>query len=104
VDRISRGFEGFWFGRYDIRTPSLADFQAGRNFKIVELNGATSEATAIYDPRYGLWSAYRTLFRQWRILFEVSSANIARGATWSTPGELWRLVRRHRAALAARSG
>jgi membrane protein DedA with SNARE-associated domain len=103
IERISRRFEGFWFGRYDIRTPSLADFQAGRNFKIVELNGATAEATAIYDPKNGLLSAYRTLFRQWRLLFEIAEANIRAGARGTTLGELWQLVRRHRAALSGRT-
>ena len=103
VDRISRQFEGFWFGRYDIRTPSLADFQAGLNFKIVELNGATAEATAIYDPSNRLLAAYRTLFRQWRLLFEIAEANISRGARAITFRELWQLVRRHRAALGTRT-
>jgi pimeloyl-ACP methyl ester carboxylesterase/membrane protein DedA with SNARE-associated domain len=103
IDRISRGFDGFWFGRYDIRTPALEEFQAGRNFKIVELNGVTAEATAIYDPNNRLLAAYRTLFRQWRLLFEIADANISRGARAVTFRELWHLVRRHRAALGTRT-
>ena len=103
IDRISRQFDGFWFGRYDIRTPNLADFQAGSNFKIVELNGVTAEATAIYDPNNRLLAAYRTLFRQWRLLFEIADANISRGARTITARELWHLVRRHRAALGTRT-
>jgi membrane protein DedA with SNARE-associated domain len=75
IDRISRGFPGFYFGRYDIRTPHLADFQAGRNFKVLELNGASSEATHIYDPRNSVFSAWSTLFEQWRILFEIAARN-----------------------------
>ena len=53
-DEISRGFDGFWFGRYDVRTPDVEAFRRGEAFKIVELNGVTSEATHIYDPRHGL--------------------------------------------------
>jgi hypothetical protein len=60
IDRISQSYEGFFFGRYDIKTPSPDDFKAGRNFKIVELNGVTAEATSIYDPRNSLETAYRT--------------------------------------------
>ena len=47
----------------------------GRNLKIVELNGVTSEATHIYDPKLSLFDAYRVLFRQWRIAFELGDLN-----------------------------
>jgi hypothetical protein len=64
---------------HDIRTPSIEDFRQGRNFKIVELNGVTSEATHIYQPGNSIWNAYRTLMRQWRIAFEIGAANRNRG-------------------------
>jgi pimeloyl-ACP methyl ester carboxylesterase/membrane protein DedA with SNARE-associated domain len=99
IDRLSRGYPGFWFGRYDIRTPDVADFQAGRNFKVLELNGATAEATNIYDPRNSLTQAYRTLFEQWRLAFEIADANLARGARQANWGELWRLWRHHGAMI-----
>lgn len=79
IDRLALGFDGFYFGRFDIRTPSAEDFQAGKNFKIVELNGVTSEATSIYDPRYGLLDGYKTLFEQWRIAFVIGYQNQALG-------------------------
>jgi hypothetical protein len=79
IDRISRRFEGFYFGRYDIRTPSLHDFRKGRNFKIVALNGVTTEATHIYQSGNSIWNAYRTLMRQWRIAFEIGAVNRGRG-------------------------
>ncbi|HEV2764488.1 MAG TPA: VTT domain-containing protein [Pyrinomonadaceae bacterium] len=80
IDRLSRGFDGFYFGRFDLRTPSVEDFRQGRNFKVVELNGVTSEATHIYDPRHGPLEAYGLLFRQWRLAFEIGARNRARGA------------------------
>lgn len=90
VDRLSRALPGFHFGRYDIRVPSAEDLQAGRHLRIVELNGVTSEATNIYDPSTGLGAAYRTLFRQWALLFRIAAANRDRGAR---PASLWFLVR-----------
>ncbi len=99
IDRLSQSFTGFWFGRYDIRTPSIEEFQAGRNFKVVELNGATAEATSIYDPENRLGSAYRTLREQWRLLYTIAAANVARGARPATATELWRLVRHHGAMI-----
>lgn len=79
IDDLCRGFEGFHFGRFDIRVPSLEDFRSGENFKVVELNGVTSEATHIYDPRNSLVKAYRTLFEQWRIAFRIGARNRASG-------------------------
>ncbi|HSE21883.1 MAG TPA: hypothetical protein VLB68_09485, partial [Pyrinomonadaceae bacterium] len=79
IDRVARGFDGFYFGRFDIRTPSLADFKQGKNFKVVELNGVTSEATHIYDARNSLVTAYRVLFQQWRIAFEIGAQNRKQG-------------------------
>jgi membrane protein DedA with SNARE-associated domain len=80
IDKLSKSFPGFYFGRYDVRTTSVEDFQRGENFKVIELNGATSEATHIYDPAFTLLGAYRTLFEQWRILFRIAAQNRARGA------------------------
>lgn len=89
IDRLASGFDGFYFGRFDIRTPSLHDFQKGHNFKIIELNGVTSEATSIYDPRNSLLQAYKTLFEQWRIAYAIGAQNRARGYK---PASIRRLV------------
>jgi membrane protein DedA with SNARE-associated domain len=78
-DRLSKSFEGFYFGRYDVITPSVEDLRKGRNFKIVELNGVTSEATHIYSPGTSLWRAYGVLLRQWRLAFEIGDINRGRG-------------------------
>lgn len=96
IDRISKTFRGFYFGRYDIRTPSVEDLMAGRNLKIVELNGVSSEATHIYDPKLTLLQAYRVLFEQWRIAFEIGSENRARGTKPATIGELAAAVAAYR--------
>ncbi|MEM6639056.1 MAG: alpha/beta fold hydrolase [Pseudomonadota bacterium] len=71
IDAISRDYDGFFFGRYDLRTPDVDAFRAGGAFRIVELNGVSSEATNIYDPKHGLLDAYRILMRQWRLAFEI---------------------------------
>jgi hypothetical protein len=80
IDRISKMYDGFYFGRYDIRTPSVEDFKRGCNFKVVELNGVTSEATHIYDPKNSLLEAYQVLFEQWRLAFEIGAQNRQRSA------------------------
>ena len=97
-DAISRRDEGFFFGRYDLRTPDVDALARGEDFKIVELNGATSEATHIYDPRNSLVTAYRTLFEQWKILFGIASQNHANGVATVPLGELAKLIVQYRHA------
>jgi pimeloyl-ACP methyl ester carboxylesterase/membrane protein DedA with SNARE-associated domain len=101
IDTISRAFEGFFFGRYDVRSESVDAFRRGE-LTVIELNGVTSEATAIYDPRNGLLDAYRTLFAQWRLAFEIGAANRARGVPTVSPIGLARLIVRYRATAGER--
>ena len=75
IDEISQKLCGFFIGRYDIRYENEVDLKAGRAFQIIELNGAASEATSIYDARNSVWSAYRMLFRQWDLVFAIGAAN-----------------------------
>lgn len=90
IDRISRPFEGFYFGRYDLRAPDEAALRAGRDLRVLELNGVTSEATHIYDPKHSLLHAYRVLFEQWRLAFEIGAENRRRGVR---PTSLAALIR-----------
>lgn len=80
IERISAPFAGFHYGRYDLRARSDEHLRRGEGLKIIELNGATSEATHIYDPRHGVVVAWTTLWRQWSILYDIAEANLARGA------------------------
>jgi membrane protein DedA with SNARE-associated domain len=100
VDAISAKIPGFFIGRYDLRYGSEPDFGAGRGFKIVELNGAAAEATSIYDPSTSLWKAYRTLFRQWDLVFAIGAANRDAGARPMGLFEFLRTVQRTKSALA----
>ena len=74
VDSIAQNFPGFYFGRFDVRSESIEALQRGQ-FQVLELNGVTSEATHIYDPAVSLVEAYRVLFQQWRIAFEIGACN-----------------------------
>lgn len=82
-DEISKQIKGFYFGRYDLKVTSLEDLYAGKNIKIVELNGANSEPAHIYDPHNAIWRAYRDLFKHWRILYKISRKNHALGVPYT---------------------
>lgn len=93
IDEISRKVPGFFIGRYDVRYAGEADIKNGENFKIVELNGASSEATSIYDARNSIFRAYATLFQQWDLVFAIGAANRELGhrpATLALLREEWR--------------
>lgn len=91
INDICRSYDGFHFGRFDLRASSFEEMGEGK-FKIVELNGVTSESTNIYDPRYSLLDAYRILFRQWRLAFEIGSANCALGRRRTSVAALAKLL------------
>ena len=51
-DKILSHINGFYYGRLDIRYEKFEDLENGLNFSIIELNGAMSEPTHIYDPKH----------------------------------------------------
>jgi membrane protein DedA with SNARE-associated domain len=96
IDEVAKSHPGFYFGRFDFRTPSIADLQAGR-FQVLELNGVSAEATHIYDPAVSLFEAYRVMFRQWRVAFEIGAINRVAGSPPMTLPEFIHLVTAKRA-------
>ena len=56
----------------------------------------TSEATHIYDPSNGLLEAYRVLFRQWRLAFEIGEAHADAGHPTVPPSGLLARLRGYR--------
>ena len=90
IDEISRSWPGFFIGRYDVRYASGAELAQGRNFQIIELNGAAAEVTSIYDARNSLIKAYQTLFHQWDLVFAIGAKNRQRGFKPDSISVLWR--------------
>lgn len=88
VDGIARCFEGFFIGRFDVRYGDREAFKAGRDLTIVELNGVTSESTNIYDSSRSIFWAWRTLCRQWSLLFRIGALNRSRGVRASRSRDL----------------
>ncbi len=79
VERIVENYSGFYFGRFDFKAPSEEDLREGKNLKVIELNGLTSEATHIYDPKNSIFYAWKTLIDQWSIAFDIAEANLKKG-------------------------
>lgn len=79
IEAIADSYDGFYFGRFDIKAPSEENFRKGEGLRIIELNGVTSEETHIYDPKHGLLHAWGTLCRQWKTAFEIGKVNRRNG-------------------------
>lgn len=75
IDTICRQVDGFYYGRMDLRYNTWEELKEGRNFSIIELNGAGSEPTHMYDPRHSLFFAWKEIIRHWNILWKISRLN-----------------------------
>jgi hypothetical protein len=77
IDRLCREIPGFYYGRLDIKYKDWAELCAGKNYSVIELNGAGSEPTHIYDPAHSIFFAWREIIRHLRILYRISTMNAA---------------------------
>ena len=71
VDRIARSMGGFNFGRFDVKFGGHDALKAGV-FKIIEVNGAGSEAIQFWDPTMSLGAAFAGIFRKQSGLFALA--------------------------------
>ena len=71
IDDVMRDFPEFHYGRLDIKFESIEALKCGKSFVIIEVNGASSEATHIWDSRTRLSDVFFTLFWQYRTLFSI---------------------------------
>ena len=74
IEKVASQMPDFYIGRFDIRFRSDEKLMLGQDYKIIEVNGASSEATHIWDPKTKLSEAYRVLFQQWKTVFAIGQA------------------------------
>lgn len=75
VDSVCRQVPGFYYGRLDIRYDNWEDLRMGKKFSIIELNGAGSEPTHIYDPGHSVFFAWKEIIRHLNLLYKISRMN-----------------------------
>ena len=75
IDGVCANIPGFYFGRLDIKFRSWKELCAGQAFSIIELNGAGSEPTHIYDPAHSIFYAWKEIIRHLDLLYKISKAN-----------------------------
>lgn len=82
IDAVCQQINGFYYGRLDIMYNDWDDLRNGKNFHIIELNGAGSDPTHMYDPAHSILLAWKEIIRHWRILFRISKLNHAKGYSY----------------------
>jgi hypothetical protein len=92
-DELSAYSKHFYYGRYDIKTTSIADLKQGKNFKILEYNGCGAEPNHIYDCNMPLLKAYAEILKHWKALYLISSYNHKQGYSY------WSFMRGYRFIL-----
>ena len=99
LNEICAQIPSFYFGRLDIKFNNRAELEEGKNFSIIELNGAGSEPTHIYDPKHSLFFAWRELARHLKIMNEISIENHRKGIAYMTYREVRQMLKSHREQL-----
>ena len=97
IDEIMRSMPDVYFSRIDLRYDNLDALREGRDFKIIEFNGAGSEATHIWDPEMTLARAYKDQFFHYGESFRIGAAIRETGLTPIGPLKLlalWRYQKR----------
>lgn len=83
-DALSHYTGNFYFGRYDIKCASVEALKAGRDFTILEFNGAGAAPHHVYGNGNSLRQAYRIVLHHWAVLAHIARKNHARGVSyWS---------------------
>lgn len=98
-DAVFKQIPEFYFGRLDIMYSNFEDLKAGKNFSIVELNGAGSEPTHIYDPRHSIFFAWREIARHFKLLCAISIKNHQRGFRYLTVKEGMQMFKENTAVM-----
>lgn len=80
----------FLYGRYDIKCQSVEDMLQGKNFIILEFNGAGSVPNHIHAGKFNLLQAYKEILRHWKAMYEISRDNRKRGI------EYWNFLKGYR--------
>ncbi|MEZ4811633.1 MAG: D-alanine--D-alanine ligase [Allomuricauda sp.] len=82
IDGICSKMKDFHYGRLDVLYNSFEELSQGKNFSVIEINGAGGEATHIYDPQHSLFFAWREITRHWGFLNEISIINHKKGHSY----------------------
>jgi hypothetical protein len=68
-----------FYGRFDMRVCSWEELREGKNIKVLEFNGASSDPAHIYQPGYSIFKAYQDMAYHWKVMRKIALQNRERG-------------------------
>jgi hypothetical protein len=95
IEIMCQQIDGFYFGRMDLMYNSFEELENGLNFQLVEVNGAASEPTHIYDPKHSIFFAWKELARHITYMYKISVQNHKKGIAYLTHAEGMKQYRLH---------
>jgi hypothetical protein len=97
IDKISKKIPGFYYGRFDILCQSLEDLAEGKNFYILELNGAGAEPAHIYQPGFNFFSAQKVIFWHIQRMNKIAKASHQLGTPYMSFYEFFQQKKKEKA-------
>ena len=74
-NQLLRPIKGLNYVRLDIRFKTFEELENAQHFAILEVNGAKSEPTHIYDPHNSFWKGQKEIARHQRLFARIIAAN-----------------------------
>ena len=66
---------GVFYGRFDIRVASWDSLRQGKDIRVLEFNGTSSDPAHIYQPGFSLFKAYKDIFYHWHVMYKIARQN-----------------------------
>ena len=95
INAICSQIPNFYFGRIDLKYNTIEELEAGQNFSIIELNGAASLPTHIYDPKHSLLFAWKEIIKHYKKMYQISSINHQQGTPYLSFEEVILMFKGH---------
>jgi len=72
----------FYYGRYDIKCASIESLKEGKDFYILEFNGAGAGIQHITGNNYSLLTAWKIILHHWKMLYKIARYNAKHGVKY----------------------
>lgn len=100
IDQLCRQLPDFYYGRLDLKFNTWESLNAGKDYFVIEINGAASEPTHMYDPSHTIFFAWGEIIRHWRLLYQISLLNAGeKGLKLMSTAEGLKMIRDHQQYL-----
>ena len=96
INQICQQIPDFYFGRIDIKYKSINDLEMGKDFSIIEINGAASLPTHMYDPNHSIFYAWLEIIKHYKIMYKIAIVNHQLGIPYLSFKDVLYMLKEHR--------